>query len=80
MTLFRYLIALCNFKPLIACAVSRVFLNEHRRYAPRERALFAESRVAAYRVYEIVVSERDSSPFDVPAYHLDRMIDPRGLR
>lgn len=38
-TFSRYFRARSNFQPLIACAVSRVFLNETRRYEPR---LFAD--------------------------------------
>jgi hypothetical protein len=49
-TFSRNLMALWSFQPLIACAVSRVFLKETRRYAPRALADFAgEISVAAYR-------------------------------
>lgn len=38
LTFSRNLIARASFHPLMACAVSRVFLNDTRRYEPRDRA------------------------------------------
>jgi hypothetical protein len=50
MTFSRKVWARWSFQPLIAWAVSRVFLNETRRYDPRERADFAGAiSVAEYR-------------------------------
>lgn len=49
-TFSRNFWARASFQPLMACAVSRVFLKETRRYDPRERADFAGAiSVAAYR-------------------------------
>lgn len=49
-TFSRKASARVNFQPLMACAVSRVFLKEVLRYEPRARALLAGSmEVAAYR-------------------------------
>jgi hypothetical protein len=50
MTFWRKVWARWSFQPLIAWAVSRVFLKETRRYDPRERADFAGAiSVAEYR-------------------------------
>lgn len=44
--------AFCNFKPLIAAAVSCVFLKETRKYEPRDLADFALLiGLAPYRTY-----------------------------
>ncbi len=51
-TFSRKVWARWSFQPLIAWAVSRVFLNDTRRYDPRERADFAGAiSVAEYRTY-----------------------------
>ncbi len=60
-TFSRNLTARCNFHPLIAWAVSRVFLKETRKYAPRARADFVGwISVAAYRTY---INSHQHCPF-----------------
>lgn len=49
MTFWRNAWARWSFQPLMAWAVSRVFLKETRRYDPRERADFAGAISAEYR-------------------------------
>jgi hypothetical protein len=70
-TFSRNLTARSSFQPLMACAVSRVFLKDTRRYAPRARADFAGwISVAAYRTYMAQNVSMAPDLIPIPPVHL----------